>query len=823
MDTLPKGNRGAAIASSDGPSPGRGPAIAVLIAAAIAIAAASYLLHAYLRKTYGAEVFDSVCSINETFDCDKISTSSWGKLFDTPITVFAIPTWLALAALAILSLGRSAHAVGALQVLRLGAALALAYGLLLFYVMVAIERTYCLFCLTMDVAAAVALAASHLGLRQREGQPFRLIAPSLLAVLVGLISLGVTWQLADGTRRDLLAAQLSAADKAMADADATRAALAAQPKEAGAATAQRDELSPPVAAGAAAGAGTGKARKLSESLYEIPVHPDDASVGPADANVTLIEYADFQCGYCKKLFYVMQTLKKRYDGKVRFVFKHFPMNTLCNAHIQNNRHKWACNAALASECARRQGKFWPMHDIMFKNQHKLESTDLRHYATGIGLDMDAYTACMRDPTARDALKRSIDEAGVDLGLRATPRTFLNGLMLSGALPEEVLSKMIDTELQKAGMAPTPVQVPISGEVAPPSEAKAAWSEVPKVGMVALTGPAGKRSYIDRYEASLDGQGRALSLAGVVPASASWYEAKAACEKAGKRLCNSAEWASACTGQPAFDDDSNGNYLDDYVEGNQFPYADFHEPGHCNDDGDRVNGKPQETGALAHCRTTEGVFDLAGNVEEWVEPQEDKAQLAGGDFRAGDKASCVRAHRSYGPGHHARGVGFRCCADRDVPNASAAAVAQAEPAPLVDKPAPDFDFLGRDGSKRSLRELRGKVVFVTFFASWCSPCRRELPELNEFKKKYGDKGFEIIAIGVDTDPTEGRSFVAGVGALDYEVDYDPKSLILGRFDVANMPTGYVIDRKGVIRFRSVGYGDTSKPLLQAELEKWIAVR
>ena len=141
MDTLPKGNRGAAIASSDGPSPGRGPAIAVLIAAAIAIAAASYLLHAYLRKTYGAEVFDSVCSINETFDCDKISTSSWGKLFDTPITVFAIPTWLALAALAILSLGRSAHAVGALQVLRLGAALALAYGLLLFYVIVAIERT----------------------------------------------------------------------------------------------------------------------------------------------------------------------------------------------------------------------------------------------------------------------------------------------------------------------------------------------------------------------------------------------------------------------------------------------------------------------------------------------------------------------------------------------------------------------------------------------------------------------------------------------------------------------------------------------------------
>ncbi len=817
MESKPQSELGAPAAPDKASTPSRAPVFAILAAAAVAITAAGYLLHIYLRKTYGAEVVDSVCSINETFDCDKITTSSWGKLFDTPITVFAIPTWIAFAALAVQALGRSAHAVGALHLLRFGAALALGYGLLLFYVMVAIERTYCLFCLTMDVAAAVTLAASHLGLRQRKGEPFRLIAPTLLAVAIGLVSVGVTWQLADGTRRELLAVQLKAADQAMAAADVARAKLAAEASAAGTgASAQRDALSPPVAAGA-------KARKLSDSLFEIPVHPDDASIGPADAKVTIIEYADFQCGYCKKLFYVMQTLKRRYDGKVRFVFKHFPMNTLCNAHIQNNRHKWACNASLAAECARRQGKFWPMHDIMFKNQHKLESSDLRHYAEGVGLDMDAYKACLRDPAARDALKRSIDEAGVDLGLKATPRTFLNGLMLSGALPEEVLSKMIDTELEKAGMAPPPVQVPISGEVAPPSEATQAWSQVPPAGMAALTGPGGQRSFIDRYEASLDAEGRALSLAGVVPATASWYAAKGACEKAGKRLCGSAEWASACTGQPAHDDDGNGDYIDDYVEGNQFPYADFHEPGHCNDDGDRINGKPRETGALSNCRTTEGVFDLAGNVEEWIELQEDKAQLAGGDYRAGDKASCVRGHRSYGPGHHAPGVGFRCCADRDVANASASAVAQAEPAPLVDKPAPDFEFLGRDGSKRTLRDLRGKVLFVTFFASWCSPCRRELVELNEFKRRYGDKGFEIIAIGVDTDPAEGRSFVAGLGALEYEVDYDPKSLILGRFDVANMPTGYVIDRKGVVRFRSVGYGDTAKPALQAELEKWVAVR
>ena len=775
-------------------------AIIVIACAAVASGVAAYLLHGFLLKTYGTEAFDSACAINETFNCDKINTSVWGKLFGIPITVFAIPTYVAFLGLGVVALGKGTSVRAAWTLLRLGSAVGLAYGAFLLYVMVAIEQTYCLFCLTMDGMGLAILVSSSIALRRLGAGGASYGRPLAIALAAGLLTLGAAWSFHESTRQSLLSEQIAAADKAAADADAARAAHAAQVAEASAGDA---------AVTATAGAtGAQVARKISDSLYEVPVHPDDAVLGPADAKVTIIEFADFQCGYCKKLFYVMQNLKRRYEGKVRFVFKHFPMNTLCNEHIKNNRHKYACNAALAAECARRQGKFWAMHDMLFKNQHKLEGDDLRFYARSVGLDMDTYASCMRDPAPRESLKRSIDEGGKQLELSATPRTFLNGLLLSGALPEELLSRMIDKELEKAGATPL---------VAAAAEAPAAVVAPGTTPMVQIHTAKGG-FWIDRYEAAIDAQGRALSLPSVEPANASWYEANEACNKAGKRMCTSFEWVSACAGKDAVDDDNNNNFADDYVEGNQFPYADYHEPGYCHVDGDRREGRPQATGSSQRCVTPTGVFDLAGNVEEWIEATEEAAQLAGGDFRAGDKASCVRAHRSFGPGHRSYGIGFRCCADREVANASAAPTPHKVPESVIGEKAPAVDLARGDGRPLSLREYQGKVVFVTFFASWCSPCRRELPELAQMQQQLGAKGLQILAIGVDTEEADGRAFVSTLGSLDIEVVYDPQSKTLGRYDVANMPTGYLIDRKGVIRYKSVGFGETTRKELEDEIAK-----
>ena len=650
------------------------------------------------------------------------------------------------------------------------------------------------------------LAGSTMALRKMGRGSSAFGRQLAVALVLGLLALGGAWSFHESTRESLLKEQIAAADKAAAEADVARAAQAAKPA---------DDAAAGAASGGAAVAGASGAlvaRKITDSLYEVPVHPDDAVLGPADAKVTIIEFADFQCGYCKKLFYVMQNLKLRYEGKVRFVFKHFPMNTLCNDNIKNNRHKFACNAALAADCARRQGKFWEMHDMLFKNQHKLEGDDLRFYARSVGLDMDTYASCMREPAPRESLKRNIDEGGKQLELTATPRTFLNGLLLSGALPEELLSRMIDKELEKAGAAP-PTAV-VAAEAAAPVP-------VPGTSPMVEIKTAKGAFWIDRYEATMDDKGRALSLSAVQPANASWFEANEACGKAGKRMCTSYEWVSACAGKDAVDDDNNGNFADDYVEGNQFPYADYHEPGYCHVDGDRREGRAQDTGSSARCMTPTGVYDLAGNVEEWIEASEGAAQLAGGDFRAGDKASCVRAHRSFGPGHRSHGIGFRCCADKEVANASDKPTPHQVPESVIGEKAPSIDISRADGRALSLREFQGKVVFMTFFASWCSPCRRELPELGDMQNKLGGKGLQIIAVGVDTDEADGRAFISGLGSLSIEVGFDPQSKTIGRYDVANMPTGYLIDRKGNIRYKSVGFGETTRKELEDEIGKLLA--
>ena len=792
--------------------PHRGLMILIWVALAAAVSAAGYLLRSFMLKTYGVDAFDSVCNVSETINCDKINTSIWGKIAGYPVTLFALSTYSAWAALAWLGSTADDRARACLRLLQVSAGLAVGYGLFLLYIMVAVEKTLCLFCLTMDLASVVVLVSATLSLKRlgpAEGQLYW-GRPLATAVVVGCLSLAMTYTWHNDTKDSLIETQKAQAAKIQKDAEAARAKLAKEQAEAKAKAAKE---------GNAAAPALQEARKVSDSLYVVPVHPEDASIGPADAKVTVVEYADFQCGYCKKLFYALQTIKQRYKGKVRFAFKHFPMSTRCNPHLKNNKHRYACGAALAAECARRQGKFWPMHDLLFKNQHKLKGSDLRWYAQQVGLDMAKYAQCMRAPEPRAALKRSIDEGGLKLGLRATPRTFINGLLLSGSLPPEVLSQFIDTELRKAG-ANTPAPA-----AAPKKEPEVAKAPRKEAGMVKIQTGRGA-FWIDAYEAAIDAQGRAVSRAGVKPANVSWYDAKKACEKAGKRLCDSYEWVSTCQGKDAVDDDQNGNFADDYIEGNQFPYADFYEPNRCHVTGDRRNGEPVATGSKAECRTPTAVYDLVGNVEEWIEKVEGRAQLAGGDFRVKEKGSCLRAHRSFGPGHRSRGIGFRCCADAEVAARDGAVSDKAAlAAGVLGKSVKAFevDLIGPGapaGQKFSATKLKGKVTFVSFFASWCSPCSREMPELATLVEEYGKRGFQVLAVGVDTEKHLSDGFAQQHGRALPGLFFagDPNAKLLGQFDVTNMPTGYLVDRSGKIRHKQIGFGKTTVEQLKAALNK-----
>lgn len=162
---------------------------------------------------------------------------------------------------------------------------------------------------------------------------------------------------------------------------------------------------------------------------------DDPMKGNPSAAVTIVQFAEFQCPYCGKSKETVDQVLKDYDGKVRMVFRDFPLGF----------HDRAIPAAVAANCSGEQGKYWEMFDIMMMNQRALEEADLVGNATKLGLDIGKFNTCRLDPKQEAEVKK--DQAdGAEAGVSGTPAFFINGIMISGAQPYEQFKQIIDREL-----------------------------------------------------------------------------------------------------------------------------------------------------------------------------------------------------------------------------------------------------------------------------------------------------------------------------------------------------------------------------------------
>jgi protein-disulfide isomerase len=157
--------------------------------------------------------------------------------------------------------------------------------------------------------------------------------------------------------------------------------------------------------------------------------------GPQNAKVTVVEFSDFQCPFCGRAHDTVEQVMQSYAGKLRLVFRQFPLDF----------HQNAAKAAEAALCANEQGKFWEYHDVLFKNQDKLEVPKLKEHATAMGLDGAKFADCL-DSGKQAAAVKSDMEAGQQVGVTGTPAFFINGVMLSGAQPLDEFKKVIDKEL-----------------------------------------------------------------------------------------------------------------------------------------------------------------------------------------------------------------------------------------------------------------------------------------------------------------------------------------------------------------------------------------
>jgi protein-disulfide isomerase len=172
--------------------------------------------------------------------------------------------------------------------------------------------------------------------------------------------------------------------------------------------------------------------------YGVEVGPDPQTRGRADALVTIIEFGDFQCPYCREVTSTIDDLLTRHGDDVRVVFRHNPLAI----------HPEAKSAAKAALAAGRQGKFWAMHDKLFESQFELSPAKYREYAIAIGLDATKFDTDFADPE----LDRRIEEdLGIAkrFGVTGTPAFFVNGRFLSGNQPAGVFDRVINEELSRA--------------------------------------------------------------------------------------------------------------------------------------------------------------------------------------------------------------------------------------------------------------------------------------------------------------------------------------------------------------------------------------
>jgi peroxiredoxin len=140
------------------------------------------------------------------------------------------------------------------------------------------------------------------------------------------------------------------------------------------------------------------------------------------------------------------------------------------------------------------------------------------------------------------------------------------------------------------------------------------------------------------------------------------------------------------------------------------------------------------------------------------------------------------------------------ASRDRPLEVAApqpALAAAEPAPLPGHPAPDFALDTPDGRRVSLSELRGKVVLVNVWATWCPPCRAEMPAIQTAYEQYGDQGFVVLAVNMREDAEAVRAFMAERG-LTFETPLDADGKVSAAYQARVVPSSFFVDRRGVVR-------------------------
>lgn len=374
--------------------------LSVVALIGVGLAVASSQQYYEIRSGMGG--FKSFCNISIQMNCDRVAASKYSELIGGfPLSSFAAGWFIALFCLSLIGRNRfwerdSVRAVFAMA----GVGVLFTAGY--FLVMAFVLQTYCLYCLGIDAVNVIAFILAIL--MKPEGLAINKPDTDKWKKIAGVIATSVIVAVFGLKMFDSVS---------MASSDIDQVVNAT----------------------------------LETPVLPVEISDSDPSMGPKNAPVTIVEFSDFQCPYCRIGAMVMKSVMDRYPKQVRVVFRPFPLDQSCNRLVNHPMHLSACEAARVGLCSNKQGKFEPVYETLFDRQTEILPGFPAKVATDQGVAADQLAACTESPEINSLLNKSIEE-GITLGIDSTPTFFINGHKVVMPYPAPFWDKLIDKLLQQ---------------------------------------------------------------------------------------------------------------------------------------------------------------------------------------------------------------------------------------------------------------------------------------------------------------------------------------------------------------------------------------
>jgi uncharacterized membrane protein/protein-disulfide isomerase len=406
----------------------------ILLLSVIGLAAASFALYEHVVYANGLETGPAICSISAYIDCTKVNTSAWSTFFGLPLGAYGIFFYTVLIAITgVAAVSGAVSRTQALAVTLLASAGASLASIALFSISHFIIGALCIMCLTLYLVNFALFGLTALGpwrgrliegLRTGFDTILHFFGVTVLLMPARTVGLGVF------ARTSLIALIVFGwAVAQLPDAMLSHLRKGLPP--------ERDPL----------------IKEQVAAWHDAPVvtlvvidgagNLSDMRQGRVDAPISLVEFADFECPGCRRMYKTLHTVLKEYEGSYTFVFKNYPLDGDCNPTITRRFHLHACTAAFFTRCAGEQGKMRESVDYLFTepalddpegfSKEQMRDTLIQKGSSQLGLDAAALTQCIESKRYLNKIREDVEE-GRRLELAATPSLWINGKLLKSSNP-----------------------------------------------------------------------------------------------------------------------------------------------------------------------------------------------------------------------------------------------------------------------------------------------------------------------------------------------------------------------------------------------------